>query len=103
MELKFNNFIFKVSNLGNDSFVDEDSLVTKSSVCEKQTSLLGKWPPNIGEFVMTMFEDGYYPGEVLSVEKEEAVVTFLSPKVFTIYYIASTREGMGRVPLRGGC
>ena len=37
------------------------------------------WPPSIGQFVFGLFEDGVFPGEVKSVQREEIEVSILFP------------------------
>ena len=37
-------------------------------------------PPKVGEFINVMCEDGFYPGEVIGVEKDEVHINFLTPK-----------------------
>ena len=36
-------------------------------------------PPTVNDCVVGLFEDGFYPGEVLSVNGDEAEITFMAP------------------------
>ena len=37
------------------------------------------WPPKKNDCVIGLFEDSFYPGEVLSVNGDSATITFMSP------------------------
>ena len=37
------------------------------------------WPPRVNDCVVGLFEDGFYPGEVLSVTGESAEINFECP------------------------
>jgi hypothetical protein len=63
----------------NELACEQDTIAR--SPLQEQDNLIdnGFWPPPVGSNVVALFDDGFYPGEVLSLnmEKEEVKVTFM--------------------------
>ena len=68
-------------NVETEKVLDDDSLDKELQQLEEvtinQDANLTCWPPNEGEFIIGLFPDGYYPGEVIKVQSEYIEADFL--------------------------
>ena len=68
-------------NVETEKALDDNSLDKElqqlKEVTIKQDVNLTCWPPNEGEFIIGLFTDGYYPGEVIIVQGEYIEADFL--------------------------
>ena len=85
-QLKVCQYITEVTH-SNEEVTEKDNIVSSVTEEDNETcTLLGKWPPEEGEFIIGVFEDEFYPGEVLSIlDNSEARIAFLAPKVINGY------------------
>ena len=44
----------------------------------KQDTRPGSWPPKEGEYILRLFTDGYYPGEIIKVKEDYVEAYFLT-------------------------
>ena len=68
-------------NAETEKVLDDDSLDRElqqlKEVTMNQDANLTCWPPNEREFIIGLFTDGYYPGEVIKVQGEYIEADFL--------------------------
>ena len=51
----------------------------ESAAAVSVSAATSNWPPRVNDCVLGLFEDGFYPCEVLSVTGDSAEITFMSP------------------------